>query len=575
MVAALPVTDLDRRKALGQEHLIHNRIEEAQVVFAGVLRANPEDAGAYLLLGDCYLVDGDFETAALLYNQALALEPDDPAVRKRRREIGRLMGASPAAAPHKPVFDKPDDPAGEPVPADPQAVAALLQRLAGLTTTVTEADVFRAAELLERVIHSSQPALAVAEHLEEVDALIPALLALNIRQANLDGRPDLASALQALMDNILLQLELKSRPPGGPETAAQLAAQPAAEARRLLFISPSNREISLRQTLPAEALSALGCEVTIANRFPADFQEKYDLIIAHQPHGDPELMQGLAACAATRTPIILDLEADFEQMPVTHPDYAIFGIGTQANLKAYTAALMLADQICVPSESFAGLLRANGHRVRVIPDGWSRQNGLWDKSSAQRQALNLGWTGLPGQVDDVGPVRRVLIRLMREFPQVNLIIAGDPQVYHLFGSLPEARRLFLPPVRLEDYPYLLGQIDILISPQRNTPFNKSLSDRKLMEAGIRRIPWVASPIPAYLEWGAGGLIARSAEEWHTHLRQLILDAGLRTTLGLAGRGKAEGREMSRLSQPWLQVVNETCRRVAGVNSPLLELRTNA
>ena len=47
---------------------------------------------------------------------------------------------------------------------------------------------------------------------------------------------------------------------------------------------------------------------------------------------------------------------------------------------------------------------------------------------------------------------------------------------------------------------------------RSKPFNLSLSDRLLMEAGIRRIPRVASSIPAFVDWSVGDLIARDARD---------------------------------------------------------------
>jgi glycosyltransferase involved in cell wall biosynthesis len=154
----------------------------------------------------------------------------------------------------------------------------------------------------------------------------------------------------------------------------------------------------------------------------------------------------------------------------------------------------------------------------------------------------------------------MVLRVLREFPHAQLVIGGDAQVYQLFDRLPESRRMFLPPVQAEEYPYLLGQVDILMVPLRDTPFNRARSDRRLMEAGARRVPWVASPIPAYITWEAGGLIAYSAEDWVSHLRQLILDADLRTSLGQAGWRKAEQREMSHIAKLWIEIIEETLQK---------------
>ncbi|MBI3764691.1 MAG: hypothetical protein HY260_22860, partial [Chloroflexi bacterium] len=76
-------------------------------------------------------------------------------------------------------------------------------------------------------------------------------------------------------------------------------------------------------------------------------------------------------------------------------------------------------------------------------------------------------------------IRRQVIRLAREFPQVCLVVGGIPEVYRLFDSLPESRRVFLPPVGADLHPALLAEMDILLVPLRDTPSNRMLSDRPL------------------------------------------------------------------------------------------------
>lgn len=416
---------------------------------------------------------------------------------------------------------------------------------------VSEEEIARAADLLKRIIHSPHPALAVARHLEEIDDLIPGLLELNIRQARADGRPDLAGALQNLLENIYLQLEIRQSE-DQEQAQAETSRQPAS--LRLLFLVPAGDESPPRLVLLAEALSALGHSAALASEVSAEAVSDCHAVIAHHPHCDPRLLELLAACAAARKPILLNLDLDFEQMPLNHPAYEAAGLGTLARAKAYTASLLLADCICVPSLPMAASLQAAGYPVQVIPDGWSKANDLWGKPAPHRHTLNLGWIGAPGQLEDVALVRRIVVRVLREFPQTHLVIGGDPQVYQLFESVPECRRLFLPAVSYEDHPYLLSQVDILLAPLRNIPFNHSASDRWLVEAGARGIPWVASALPAPIAWGAGGLLASTLEEWHTHLRQLVLDEELRLSLGRAGRQQAQEREMTRLAQTWLDLI---------------------
>ena len=81
-------------------------------------------------------------------------------------------------------------------------------------------------------------------------------------------------------------------------------------------------------------------------------------------------------------------------------------------------------------------------------------------------------------------------------------------------------------------------------------------DTLLMEAGVRGVPWIASPIPAFRNWMAGGIIAESLDdEWHLNLRHLVMDQELRNKLGHAGREAARTREMNYLVKLWLEVID--------------------
>jgi len=327
----------------------------------------------------------------------------------------------------------------------------------------------------------------------------------------------------------------------------------------ILFLCPENGYVPPRIALLAMALSSKGCVTKILSDPPIKPMEEVNIVYAHNPHVDFNNLELLAQFSDRGITILLDLDADYEQMPVKHQDYEKMGLSSLAKAKAYTTALLSADQICVPNNYFASLLHNSGYRVKVIPDGWSKENELWDKPSTTRHTLNFGWIGLPGQLDDVAPVRRIITRVLREFPQVQLVIGGDPEVYWMFDSLPESRRLFLPIVSYEDYPYLLSQIDVLLCPLRNNPYNRSLTDRWLMEAGVRRIPWIASSLPSVIAWGDGGVIANNLEEWHSHLRQLVLDHNLRESLGISGRQRAEEREMGKLADLWYHMISDIWR----------------
>jgi hypothetical protein len=81
------------------------------------------------------------------------------------------------------------------------------------------------------------------------------------------------------------------------------------------------------------------------------------------------------------------------------------------------------------------------------------------------------------------------------------------------------------------------------------------SDDLFMYAGIKKIPWVASPSSVSTKWTKGGILCSTLDEWHTNLRYLILDKELRFALGSDGFNKAATREIRTSIGSWNQAFN--------------------
>ncbi len=122
--------------------------------------------------------------------------------------------------------------------------------------------------------------------------------------------------------------------------------------------------------------------------------------------------------------------------------------------------------ITVPSVAQVSTLKDVSDRVYIIPDGWSRENRLWEKVPASHSMINIGWVASSGDLDDLMLVRRFIVRIIREYPNTRIVISGNPQAYRLFDGLPQNRRMYIPLVADEEFPYLLSQLDILLVPLR-------------------------------------------------------------------------------------------------------------
>ncbi len=531
--------ELKVRKILGKTYLNENRLADALDVFGRILADYPDDLETLHILGNFYLASGDGKTAKSIYLHAEKLDPENKTIQNQIR-----------------LAEEIDDNNGfeEPVPTDLPAVARLLQRLTGKTQVINENDIMRAASLLEKIINSDSPAELVSKHLDEIDELLPALIELNIRQARADGRTDLVESLRGLQLNIDYQLVAKE---DGSSLEDDSHNFPNLQFNgNILMLLPDLEKKSNRMTLLKSTLESSGCRITERGDYVSGRDMKPDVVITSNPHTNPMLLEGLSALSAAGIPIILDLDTDFEKQPVSHHEYNTKGLGNQVRSNAYASAISMASMISVPSEKQAESLKNLVQNVSVIPDGWSQQNKLWDKNSNPRKTINIGWVGTSGQLEDLLFIRRFIIRIVREFPNTRIVIVGDPQAYRLFENLPENRRMYLPVVAHEEFPYLLSQIDVLLVPLRNLPYNASIPDTILMEAGAKGIPWVASTIPSFRHWQDGGIISNSLDEWHLNLRHLVMDEEFRRSLGGAGKNAARSREMSNLGRMWLEIINQ-------------------
>ena len=537
--------DLKQQKAIGLSHLENNNFKEAVNVYKNILSDYPDDVESYLLLGDLYIANEDYPSAEKLYQKALTLEPENEVIQRRVKLSTFELNTH----------------ATEEIPTDSASVSKMLQDITGRPTPVTEEEVLSAASLLDNIVHSHNPAEIVAKNLEKIDTLLPALIELNIRQARNDRRFDLVNMLQALKENInFLKVDLNDTVSPGNRKTGDDQSVSKISIRNVVFLIPDSENKSERIITFQNVLEKNGVKVIYADFEPDLNKEEIDLVVSFNAHVNPAMMEKMASYSAKHIPLVLDLDDDFEYMPINHPDYTSAGLGSLEKSRSYTAAMLFANLITVPGESMASHIRETGYNVEVVPFGWSKNNDQWQKSNSSRSSINIGLIGIQGNFEDVQKYRRIIIRILREYPQTRIVVCGDPVTYKMFENITEYRRVFLPRVPDEEMPYILGQIDILLVPLNSTPYHLVSTDRLLMQASVKGIPWIASPMPDYIRWQAGGVTAENPDEWHSYLRQFIQDRELRITLGQAGKKRALLREDVFIGEQWFSLINQLVQK---------------
>lgn len=536
-------TELQRLRDLGRYYLHRDLVAQALQTYTALLEKFPDDVSTLVIVGDSYLMAGDAQAAKTVYQTAGASQPDRKDIQKR------INLAEKSVSPDTSI-------AGGFPPLHPQAINRLAERLTGKSVTIDEEQIRRAAELLEKTVRSESPASSVSEHLDEIDALLPAILELNIRQARSQGRADLAAELIDLQRSLLTNQTIHPEP-DDVLSPGKLTVIPEKKPLRAVLIGEPSLLSPLRLNVMKTALETTGIIVEDKWEDISIPWEGYDLVIAHNPHSNPVFMKALAAWAGSGNPILVDMDTDFRMVPTGHPNSISLNGGNLVDTRVFTAALQLADILTFPSTQTALRFSDDGYQAFTVPDGWSEKNQLWMKKSASSAKLNIGIFVESGNLENVASIRRVVIRILREFPQTRLVVSGDPEVYPLFDSIPDIRRIYLPPTEPDDYPFLLAQADIHLFPGKDDELSCLESDRRYMEVGVRKIPWIGSPLPAAEEWTAGGLISRSVDDWYTHLKTLILDNDLRQKLAQEGFDKAQHREAKKMASLWESVVQRT------------------
>lgn len=280
------------------------------------------------------------------------------------------------------------------------------------------------------------------------------------------------------------------------------------------------------------------------------FETRYDLIVCSRPN-NPEILQYFKM---RKMPILVDIDDDFWAIPKSHPGYMGIGPGNKLAIDGMEKCLELADAITTSTEILKNkFIDRYGNKVFLVENGWDNSNENWTKSLFIKNPENvyIGWGGTITHRNDFNLVLNALHLITKKFSNTKIVIYGDPEIYLMINKIPENQKVFVPPTEYYLYPGVIGSFDILLAPLLENVFNDAKSDIKLVDAGARKIPWVASRSKAYLKWYEGGCFASTTNEWEEHLSEFIISHYKRKRYGEAGYQKALKRESRVIVKDWI------------------------
>lgn len=147
--------------------------------------------------------------------------------------------------------------------------------------------------------------------------------------------------------------------------------------------------------------------------------------------------------------------------------------------------------------------------------------------------IKMGYfSGSISHNDDFVLIMPTIAKIMEEFTNTELHIVGIldiPKELEAFSERIVAHEF----TDWKNLPKLITSMDINLAPLEEGIFNEAKSENKWVEAGLVRVPTVASKVGAFermIENGVTGLLCSSDEEWYTALKQLIMEPEKRNSI---------------------------------------------
>ena len=244
-------------------------------------------------------------------------------------------------------------------------------------------------------------------------------------------------------------------------------------------------------------------------------------------------------CIDKHIKIIYDIDDYLLELPETHPHSKSYSLKSTSVL----LWLALADEVWVSTKELREALLLFNSNIRVFNnqvdlDIWNNQI-----EAGEKESVNILYMGTPTHDDDFRLVKDVLIKLKSEFGnsiQISLIGVLDSgkeyswcnridPPYSIHGAYPAFVRWMT-----KNYSF-----DIGLAPLADNLFNRCKSDIKYLDYSMMGIVSVTSDMPSFdsIAHGTVGYKVKSADEWYSVLKDLILNKDLRNKVSNLAREK--------------------------------------
>lgn len=525
LAQAIQPDNIELLNAIGGTYLQLGNVGEAVSMFARIVELTPDSSAAHHNLAAVYRLWGRWAEAERSYRQTLQLNSEDRTAWKGLSYVCLQQGNAIEGVEILAALVKSD-------PLDAEAMVMLAE-------CYEEGDDNESARLLYEKALSVEPTNEIARSgLERTEK--------RMETNSAQKKAELARKLAALKQKSPIAAVVSSS--NHRKTAVESAPLNVA------VFGPAQVAVEIRLAPLVQSLVRFGHRVQVSTRFDVNSLANEQTVLFSRAHLSEELSRGMEQCKQKGMKVILDLDEDFitpRPSGQAHPNQAG---RNKAELERLETILNLADVVTVPTEQLVKIYQPYAKQIVVIPYSWDDQNPMWKKAAPRRSHFQLGFVGGHTQPEDLEVLKKALIQLMDEENSALVGVVADLNLLSALEEIPEERKFYLPPGKLEDYPYLLANFDVLLFPFKDNAPDRLVSDLALLEAGAREIPWIASPTPAFEAWQEGGVISRSEEEWKENMIQFLRSKDVCRKYAQAGAEKAQSRRADVLLKDWLEVL---------------------
>lgn len=331
------------------------------------------------------------------------------------------------------------------------------------------------------------------------------------------------------------------------------ATVPSERKYRVLFIGSLKREmLSMRYRAHnvMEALALAGLE--------ADFVEEeevaehsarilsHDLIVLTRVKYGSAIASLIDDARRLGIPVVFDID-DLVFEPWVLPYVEAFRVVRRADVLQYmdqmSKCLDNSDYFTGSTPYLLETAAARGKHTFLLRNGLNAAQMEASRLALERRqarvrdgTVRIGYfSGTRSHQADFRTVYPALMALLREESKARLVITGNFDLDEFPGLTAFTNQIEHLPLRdWRGLPATIAQVDVNLIPLELNPFNEGKSNLKYYEAGILKIPSIASPTGILREsitHGYNGLLARATDEWYAGLKNLITHADYRQQLG--------------------------------------------